>query len=99
LITPPEGQTAAAERRETAAEGTAKDLLNKSVADGTKAAGLYTPKQREKNPAKLTVDQYLKQASLKEDIGGLVRSMYGTKIMALKEWENTVTALLKRPVR
>jgi hypothetical protein len=68
-------------------------------ADEKKAAELYTPKQREKNPAKLTADQYLKQANLKSDIGGFVMSMHGEKIMALKEWEHTVTALLKRPVR
>lgn len=68
-------------------------------ADRKKSDELYTPKQREKKPVKLTVDQYLKQVNLKEGIGGLVRSMYGTKIMALGEWEKTVNALLKRKVR
>jgi hypothetical protein len=83
---------AAAERQETAKEGAVK-------IDEKKSAELFTPKHREHKPVKLTVDQYLKQVNLKEGIGGLVRSMYGAKIMALKEWENTVTALLKRPVK
>jgi hypothetical protein len=47
--------------------------------DEKKAAKLYTPKKREKKPVKLSVDQYLKQANLNEGIGGLVRSMHGTK--------------------
>ena len=68
-------------------------------ADTKKSDELYTPEQREKKPAKLTVDQYLKQASLKEGIGGLVRSMYGAKIMAFGEWEYCVNTFLKRTVR
>lgn len=68
-------------------------------ADTKKGGELYTLEQREKKPAKLTVDQYLKQVSLKEGIGGLVRSMYGAKIMTLGEWENCVNTLLKKTVR
>jgi hypothetical protein len=65
-----------------------------------KAGKIYTPKQREIKPAKLTADQFLKQAgNVKEGIGGLVRSMYGEKIMSFAEWENTLNTLLKRQVR
>jgi hypothetical protein len=64
-----------------------------------KAGGIYTPKKREIKPAKLTVDQFLKQAGgVKEGIGGLARSMYGEKIMTFAEWENTLKTLLKRQV-
>jgi hypothetical protein len=61
--------------------------------------GLYTPKKREKKPSKLTVDQYLRTVNHKEGIAGLIRSMYGAKIMSLAEWETTVSKLLKRQTR
>jgi hypothetical protein len=63
------------------------------------AGEIYTPKNREMKPAKLTVDQFLKQVNFNEGIGGLVRSIYGTKIMTFGEWETTVNTLLKRQVR
>jgi hypothetical protein len=48
---------------------------------------------------KMTADQYLKRAPKSAGIGGLVRSLYRTKIMDFEEWENTVEALLKKQVR
>jgi hypothetical protein len=90
LITPPE--ETAVEQTEMAKEGEVKDNEKKTTE-------LYTPKQREKKPVKLTADQYLKQVSVKEGIAGLVRAMYGTKIMSFEEWGKTVNALLKRKVR
>ena len=66
-----------------------------------KAGGgkLWTPKQREAKPAKLTAEQYLKTASVNEGIGGLVLSMYGAKIMPFAEWDALVKSLLKRQVK
>ena len=60
---------------------------------------LYTPKAREKKPSKLTAEQFLANAGLEKGIAALVRSMYSNTILSLGEWENTVSALLKRRVR
>jgi hypothetical protein len=86
----------------TETPGDFPETENKPVAACTerKAGEIYTPEKRKIKPAKLTVDQFLKQAgSVKEGIGGLVRSMYGEKIMSFGEWENTLNTLLKRQVR
>jgi hypothetical protein len=70
-----------------------------AAASKTAADTLYTPKARERKPAKITVGQFLRQAGVSESIGALTRSMYGTKIMLFTEWETAVNALLKRRVR
>jgi hypothetical protein len=47
----------------------------------------------------MTVEQYLKRAPKDAGIGGLLKSLYKTKIMGFDEWENTLKTLLSKRVR
>jgi hypothetical protein len=57
----------------------------------------YMPKKADrKRPALLTVDQYLRKATLDQGIADLVRSLHKMKIMTFEEWEREVANLLKK---
>jgi hypothetical protein len=60
-------------------------------------AGLYTPKERERQtPGLLTAAQYVRKAKLDEAVAGLIRSLRKTSIMPFEEWERETAALLKK---